>query len=172
MRMPPQPGTVFGPPVLEQFVDDRIEELLWRIPGLLKVVVDLRRVDGGDRGVGVRVGGEERALRRRSQRPRFREELHAFELRHALIGEDHRDRLRAVAFVPQHVEAFGAALGANHPEIAAILGDEVSSDRAQYLRIVIDGEDKRFDHEVVVDDSARALAAAGCERGVWRRVVE
>jgi hypothetical protein len=61
MRIPPA-GTVFGAPVLEQFVDDRIEQLLWRIPRLLEVVVDLRRVDGGDRGVGVRVGGEDRAL--------------------------------------------------------------------------------------------------------------
>jgi hypothetical protein len=75
-------------------------------------------------------------------------------MRHALIGEDHRDRLCAVAFVAQHVEPFGAALGANHPEFPAILGNEVSSDRAQYLRIVIDGEDKRFDHEAVVDDSS------------------
>jgi hypothetical protein len=49
--------------------------------------------------------------------------------------------------VAQHVEPFGAALGANHPEFAAILGNEVPSDRAQYLRVVIDGEDERFDHE-------------------------
>ena len=142
-------GAVVGPPVREEILDDRVEQFLGRIPGLLEVIVDLRGVDRGDGGVGVGVGGEQRALRRWRQRPGFGQELHPVQIRHPLIGQDHRDRLRVLAFVPEHVQPFGAALRADHSIVTAILGDKVTADRAQHLRVIVHGEDERLDHEVI-----------------------
>ena len=57
-----------GLPVAEQVLERREQPLLRRVPRLLQVVVDLGAVDRGDRRVGVRVGGEQRALGLREQR--------------------------------------------------------------------------------------------------------
>jgi len=76
----PQPlerGTVPGGPVREQIVDDRVQLLLWGIPRLQQVLVELDLVDRPDCDVSVGVGRQQDALGVGLERERFGEELGA-----------------------------------------------------------------------------------------------
>ena len=74
-------------PVLEEVVKDRVKLLLRRVPGLQHVVMNVSFVDGGNGGLGVRVGCEQHAAGLGVQPARLLQELHTCHLRHPVVGE-------------------------------------------------------------------------------------
>ena len=82
-------------PGLQLRVDDRVELLLGRIPRLEQVVVEVDDVDRLDRGAGVGVGRQQDAPRAGVDVHRRFEELQPAHLRHAVVGQQDRDRVAA-----------------------------------------------------------------------------
>ena len=88
-------GQILGLPGVEQIVDHRKEAFLGRIPRLRQVVIEMRLVDGLDGRVDVRIGREQHAPRQRVDLARLREHFGAQHARHALIADQHRQRVAA-----------------------------------------------------------------------------
>jgi len=107
-------------PRLHERVDDRVELLLRRVPGLEQVVVDVDDVDRADRGVGVGVGGEQRAAGVRRDVHGGFEEVDAVHLGHAVVGEDGGDGLAAQRELAQRFQCVAAGLGAHDAVILAV----------------------------------------------------
>jgi hypothetical protein len=101
---------VGGAPVGEQVVEVRVQVLVGRVPGLREVVVDAHLVDRPDRRVGVGVRGEQHAPRVGRPLGGPREELDARHPRHALVGEQERDRVATLGDPREQVERLAAAL--------------------------------------------------------------
>ena len=97
-------------PVLEQVVEDGVELLLRRVPGLVEVVVDAGGVDGADGRFGVGVGGEQDAPRLGIEIAGPLQQLDAGHARHALVAEEQRHRLLAGLQLGQGVQC-GLAAG-------------------------------------------------------------
>ena len=134
-----------GSPLVEQVVEDRVEVLLRRVPGLEQVVIETDGVDGPDRGFGVGVGGQQHALGVGDTVPRLLQKLDPGHVRHPLVGEQERDRFVAPLQFVERVEGRVARLGADHPVVAAVMATQVALDGAQHLRIVVDGQQRRPD---------------------------
>ena len=106
----PQDGVRRGvgfTPVVQQVVDDRVQALFRRIPGLQEVVVEPDLVDRLDRDVGVGVRGEKHELGAGHMHARLLEKCDASHSGHALIGEDQRDLAVSQDVLGQHRERFG-----------------------------------------------------------------
>jgi hypothetical protein len=98
-------GPVIGSqPGLQQRVDDRVELLLRRVPGLEQVIVQVDDVDRVDRGAGVRVGGQQRPARARIDVHRALKELDAVHLRHPVVGEQDGDLFAAQLHLVKRLE--------------------------------------------------------------------
>ena len=82
-------------PVLKQIIQQRIQLLLWWVPRLQQVVINLYAVDGIDGSIGVRVCGKKHSLRVRKQLDRFFQEIDAAHMRHSLIDDEQRRRIAA-----------------------------------------------------------------------------
>jgi hypothetical protein len=95
-------------PVGEEIVQDRVELLVRRMPGLEQVVVQTDVVDSGDRRLGVRVGGQEDPLRLRVEREDLEEELRAGHLRHPLVDQEERHGRPALLQLPRRLRALRA----------------------------------------------------------------
>ncbi len=139
---------VGGPPVLEQLVDDRVELLLRRVPGLEQVVVDVDEVDRLDRGVGVGVRREQHAAGRREDVHGLLEELDAVHLRHPVVGQDHRHLLAPQLQLAQRLQDLLAALPAHDPVVPAVLPPQVPRHRPRHARVVVDGDDRGATHGI------------------------
>ncbi len=133
-------------PVRQQVVQDRIEALFRRIPGLQEVVIEAHVVDAGDRGLRVGIGRQEDPARLREELERLAQELRAGHLGHPLVHEEERDGSAALLQLPGGLEGFAAGAGLEHPVVAAVVLAQVALDRAQHLRVVVDGQNYRSDH--------------------------
>ena len=127
----------------EQVLDHRVELLLGRVPGLEQVVVERDVVDRRDRGLGVRVGGEQDALGVGHQRARLDEVVGARHAGHALIGDQHGRLIAARAQLGQQLQRLRARAGAEDAVALAEVTAQVARDRAQHSGLVIDGNDRR-----------------------------
>ena len=134
------------PPGLQHRVDRRVELLLRRVPRLEQVGVDVDHVDRRDRGVGVGVGGEQRAAGPREQVHRHLEEVDAVHLRHPVVGQEHRHRVAPELQLAQRLEPFGGRRRAQHPVVLAVPAAEVAGDRAGDPRVVVHAEEDRLAH--------------------------
>ncbi len=130
-------------PRLEQPVHHGVELLFRRVPGLEQVVVQVDDVDRVDRGVGVGVGGQQYAFRPRVDVHRLLEELDPVHLRHAVVGQDHRDHVAAQFHLPQRVQRRFSRLGAHDPVLLAVAAPQVPGDRAGHARVVVHSDDRR-----------------------------
>ena len=149
-------------PGLDQGVDDRVELLVRRLPRLEQVVVDVDDVDGPDRGVGVGVGGEQRAAGARGDVHRLLEELDAVHAGHPVVGEDGGGGLAAQRQLLEGVERVRPGLGADHPELAPVLPPQITGDGAGDAGVVVDGHQDGSGHQA--PSSAGALST-GVVRG-------
>ena len=128
------------PPRVEEVVDDRVELLVRRVPGLQQVVVERDAVDRVDRRLGVGVGGEEHALGLGGEPHRLLQELDARHLRHALVGEQQRDRIAAQLQSIEQLEPLLARGRAKHAILLAVLLREVAIDREKNVHTKGDGD--------------------------------
>jgi hypothetical protein len=78
-------------PVSEQVVEDRVERVLGRVPGLQQVVVEADLVDRLDRRIGVRVRRQQDLASLGEVLTRPQQELGARHLRHPLVDEEQGD---------------------------------------------------------------------------------
>jgi hypothetical protein len=129
-------------PRLEQLVHHGVELLLWRVPGLEQVVVQVDDVDRVDRGVGVGVGGQQHAFRARVDVHRLLEELDPVHLRHAVVGQDHRHHVPAQLHLAQRVQRRLPGLGAHDPVLLAVPAPQVTGDRAGHPGVVVHSDDR------------------------------
>ena len=129
-------------PRRQQVLDDRVEVLLRRVPGLEQVVVERHLVDGLDRGLGVGVGGQQHALGARHDLTRLHEELGARQARHALIGHQQRHLVAAHHEVAQDVQALLPGARAQDPVALAELAAQVARHRREHGGLVVDREDR------------------------------
>ena len=104
-------------------------------------MIELDRVDRGDRDLGVGIRGEQHPLGVRVDLARRGEELDAGHPRHALVREEERDGRAAQLQAPHDVECGRAALGGDDPIGRPEAAPQVALDRAQDLRIVVDRDD-------------------------------
>ena len=161
-RRPPGPDhahdlggrPVLRVPVLEQVVDDRVEPLLGRIPGLEDVVVEPQVVDRADGHVGVGVGGEQHRADVGEQLAGDLEHLGAGEVGHPLVGHDERDRLVAQLQLPQRLDRLLAACRGQDPVVPPVAGAEVAAHRSEDRWVVID----RHDHRALRSGCGAAVA--------------
>jgi hypothetical protein len=135
-----------GLPALEHRVDDRVELLVDRLPGLEQVLVDVDDVDRPDRGLGVGVGGEQGAPGAREEVHRPLEEVDAVHLRHPVVGEEHRDLVAAQLQLPEGVERLRGRRGPQHPVRLAVAAAQVAGDRAGDVGVVVHAEQDRLVH--------------------------
>ena len=132
---------VLQPPRFQLGVDHRVELLFRRVPGLEQVVVEIDDVDGLDRGVGVRVGGEQHPAGGRVHVHRRLEELDAVHLRHPVVGQDHRHLVAAQPHLLQRVEGRRGRFGADDPVLLGIALPQVAGDGPGNPGIVVHGQD-------------------------------
>ena len=131
-----------GQPRLQQPVDHRVELLFRRIPRLEQVVVQVDHVDRVDRGVGVRVGGQQHPFCPGIDVHRPFEELDPVHLRHPVVGQDHRDLVAAQLHLAQRVQRRIPGLGPHDPVLLAVAAPQVTRDRPGNPRIVVNGDDR------------------------------
>jgi uncharacterized membrane protein YiaA len=127
-------------PGLEQRVEHRVELLLRRVPRLEQVVVEVDDVDRLDRGVGVRVRGQQHPAGVREQVHRLLEELDAVHLRHPVVGQHHGDLAAAQLELLAARPAPLAGLGADDPVRLAVAAPQVTGDGPGHARIVVHGQ--------------------------------
>ena len=127
-------------PRLQQLVDDRIELLLRRLPGLQQIVIDIDDVDRRDGGVGVGVRGEQRPACLRNQIHGLLEEVDAVHPRHAIVGQDRRHLLAAQHDFPDRLQRFLARVGPHDPIVRAVSAAQIAGHRTRHARVVVDGE--------------------------------
>ena len=134
---------VLALPGLEQLVDDRVELLLGRVPGLEQVVVEVNDVDGVDRRARVRVGGQQHPAGVRVNVHRPLEELDAGQPRHPVVREEDRHLVAAQLHLPQRLQGLLAGLGTDDPVPLAVPPAQVTGYSARYTGIIVHGDDHR-----------------------------
>jgi hypothetical protein len=128
---------------LQHRIDDRVELLLRRLPRLEQVVVDIDKVDGGDRRVGVGVGRQQRPTGPWEQVHGGLKELDPAHLGHSVVGEHDRDAAAAELDLAQRVQRLAAGGGAHDLVVLAVTASQVTSDRAGHRGVVVHGEQHR-----------------------------
>jgi hypothetical protein len=121
----------------DEIVEDRVELVLWRIPGLGQVVVDACGVDGTDGGFGVCIRGEEYALRVRVERDGFFEEVDAGHAGHALVGEEEGDDIATLFELLAGVECGLSGCRAEDAVVFSVFSAQVLDDSLKYADVVI-----------------------------------
>ena len=129
-------------PRRQQVLDDGVEVLLGRVPGLEQVVVERDLVDGLDRGLGVGVGGEQHALGAGHDLARLHEELGARQAGHALVGHQQRHLVAAHDEVAQDLEPLLPRASAQDPIALAELAAQVAGHGREHRGLVVDREDR------------------------------
>ena len=133
---------VLQPPRLQLGVDHRVELLFRRVPRLEQVVIEVHDVDGLDRGVSVRIGGEQHPAGGRVHVHRLFEELDAVHLRHPVVSQDHRHLVAAQPHLLQRVEGCRARFGAHDAVLLRVALAEVAGDGPGNPGIVVYGQDR------------------------------
>src|SRR5258706_8856311 len=147
-------------PIIEHVIDNTVESLLWRVPRLHQIVINVRVIDRADRGVDIRVSGEQRPLRMRIHFDCLLQKLHARHPWHSLIDEKKSNRFVAELQLFGRFERGDAGIGGDHSVAVAIVMAQVSLDGAQHVRVVVHGPDDGFDHNPNTSGSRYYLFAA------------
>jgi hypothetical protein len=137
-------------PSFKQVVEDRIKLLLWRVPWLGEIVVNLGGVDRPDGGLGIGVGGEQGALGFGIKLLRLLKKIDAGHARHALVGEEQGDRVASLLELDAGIEG---RLSGTRPQDAicrAIFSAQVLDDRLKHAHVVVDGKNDWFPHRIPV----------------------
>ncbi len=113
-------------------------------------MVDIHDVDRLDGGVGVRVSGEQRTTGPREQVHRALQELDTVHPRHPVVREDRGHRLAAQLQLLERVERLTTGTGPQDPVLLAVAATQVTRHRPGNARVVIDGEQDRFDHRSIL----------------------
>src|SRR5262249_30266430 len=130
-------------PGLEQLVDDRVELLLRRVPGLEQVVVEVDDVDRVDRRARVRVRGQQHPAGVGVDVHRPLEELDAGQPGHPVVGQEDGDLVAAELHLPQGLQGLLSGLGADDPVPFAVPLAQVTGYSTGYTRVIIYGDDHR-----------------------------
>jgi hypothetical protein len=133
-------------PGFEQVIEDGVEFLFGRVPGLVEVVVNLGGVDGADGGFGVRVGGEQDAFGLRIEHHGLLQEVDAGQAGHALVGEEERDGVLSLQQLPADIERRLAGGSAKDAIVLAVVGAQVLHDGFKNAGVVVDGEKNGLRH--------------------------
>ena len=141
-------------PVRQQVVQDGVEPLPGRSPGLQQVVVQPQVVDAGDRGLRVGVGREEDPARIRVELEHLAQQLRPRHLGHPLVDEEEGDGSPALLELPDGLERLPAGPGLQDAVVAPVTLAQVALDGAEHLGVVVDAENDRLDHDPVPPDSA------------------
>ena len=153
-------------PVAQQLVEDGVEMLVRRIPGLEEVVVETDVVDRADRHLGVGVRGEEDELGVGCLHLGLLEEIRPRHRRHALVGHDEGNRSLAEGELREHGERFGARSAPDDLVLGAVLPPQITGDRLRDGPIVVDRHDYRLRHPIA---PRQRLAGAYLRTGVSER---
>jgi hypothetical protein len=109
-------------------------------------VVDVDQVDRLDRGVGVRVRGEQRPPGVREQVHCLFQELDAVHLRHPVVGQHDGHPAAPQLELAERLEGLAGGGRADDPVVLAVLAAQVAGDGAGDGRIVVHGEDGGLAH--------------------------
>jgi hypothetical protein len=128
---------VLALPGLQQLVDDRVELLFWRVPRLEQVVVEVHDVDRVDRGVRVRVRGEQHPAGERVDVHRPLKELDAGETGHPVVRQQDGDLITAQLHLPQGVQCLLTGLRPDDPVRFAVPPAQVAGNSTRHTGIII-----------------------------------
>jgi hypothetical protein len=137
-------------PILQQFIQDRVEFFLRRVPGFHQVIVQPHFVDGVDRRLGIGVGGEQDAFGLRIDLDGLHQKFHSSHLRHALVNQKQRHGLIALLQSCQVVQGGPAAVDRDDAVFLSIMGPQVALDGVQHRAVIIQGEDHGFCHGCIL----------------------
>jgi hypothetical protein len=151
---------IAGNPIREEVVDNRIQAVLGWIPRLEQVVVEANLVDRADRDIGVRVRGQEDALRGGLQRNGLAQELDPGHPGHPLVDDEGRDRISAPRELAHELQRLRARTGRHDPVVRRVAVAQVALDGAQHRRVVVDGQNRRRRHHAASVRPGGAAAAA------------
>ncbi len=129
---------VLREPVVQQFVDDRIQILFRRIPRLQQVMMQLDFVDRLNGRVGIGVGCQQYAAGVGIDLHGLGQELDAVHLRHAMIGQQQRYRIVALLQFPQQIERCRPGIRAQDTILLRVFAAKIALDGAQHIGIVVD----------------------------------
>ncbi len=138
---------VVGDPIAQQIIELRIEMLVGRVPGLQEEIVDISLVDGADGGVGVGVSRKQGALGIGKDLLRLFQKAHSVHAGHALVDEKQCDPIVAQLQLAKDVESLLRSAAADDSVIGAVLRAQITLNRPQYVRIVIDTQQNRLAHD-------------------------
>ena len=132
-----------GLPGREQILDHREQLLLRRVPRLQQVVIERHLVDRLDRRLSVGVRRQQHALGLRHQLPRLHEIVGPRQAGHPLVSDQQRDLLAPGANLLEEIEPLGTRTGAHHPIALTKAAPQITRDRRQHRRLIIDRNDRR-----------------------------
>jgi hypothetical protein len=135
--------------LVEHVVERGIEILVGRIPGLQQKIVNASGVDGFDRGVGVGISGKQSALGGGEEIRRLSEETDAVEFRHALIGEEERDRVVAGFEAMEGIERLVGGRSTHDAVTLGVAAAKIALDGLEDIGVVVNGEDNWLSHDRV-----------------------
>ncbi len=134
-------------PVFQQIVEDRIQMLAGRVPGLQEKVVNVDFIDGVDGGAGVGIGGQQGALGVGIDLLGFVQKADAIHVRHTLIGQAARATASLRTLSSRRISSPASPeFGAQHPVVLTVTGAQVSLDRFQNIWVVVYGQQRRLGH--------------------------
>ena len=110
--------------------------------------MDSGAVDRLNRRIGVRVGGQQDALGVGEKLHRLSEEFHPGHLRHPLIDQKQRHRIAPPLEPLQRLQGGRAGVSAQHSVVLGIPAAQVTLDRAQYFRVVVNRQQYGLCHSV------------------------
>ena len=146
-RRPPYPNHTYAVerrlipllPALQQVVQHRIELLLRWIPRLVQVIVNLRRVDGSNRCLGIGIGRQQNALRIGIDLHPLLEKVDPGHPRHTLVGEKQRDRVLPLLKLIADIQRSAPGRSADNTVVLPVVAAQVLHHSFQYAGIVVDG---------------------------------
>jgi hypothetical protein len=121
-------------------------------------VIKVHHVDGVDRGVGVRVGGQQNAAGTREQVHRRFQELNAVHLGHSVVGHQQRGLLAAQLDLTQRFQRLLAGARPHDPVTLAVSAPQIPSHRPRHSRIVVHSQDSRTTHAVTMAHAKQCAA--------------
>jgi hypothetical protein len=129
-----------GLPRIEQIVHNRKKMFFGRIPRLGKIVVEARLIDRSDSRFDIGVGCEENAPGLRAHLAGSGEDFTPRHSGHALIADQHRERISASFELVSGGQSFGARCRSHNRVPFPVSGPKVAAHRGEHRGIVIDDQ--------------------------------